>query len=498
MAGKFIPFGDYLPDIPPETNQGLVVAGNCLPYDGYFASMPSVTAYSTNALSGVCIGFFSTRDNVGVSYSYAGDASALYRLSSAVWADATRASGGAYSTATDDVWEFAKWGNYVIATNYSDVIQSITMGDTAFTALSGSPPKARHMAVVREFLVLGNVTDYSSGAAVPNRVHWSGFDNIGTWTPALATQCDYQDLQGDGGWVQKVVGGEYGIVFQERSIWRMTYVGSPFVFQFDEIEPGMGTPAPNSVIKKGDRIFYLGQDDFFLFYGGASTPIGHNRIYKTFINDFDANYYQKICGMAHPVEPFVFWAYPGAGNTGGVPNKVLAYNWVANKWSGPISITVELLCLFQREGYTLDGLDAVSASLDALVYSLDSREWMGRVLQFAAFTSAHKLGTFSGTHLDATFQTGEKQLLPGRKSLVTNMRPHIEQGNGTLSVSLFTHSRNKPTESLTASTAITMNTDGECPQSIDEARYYRADMSTTGPFTHAYGVEIEYEPGGRY
>jgi hypothetical protein len=45
--------------------------------------------------------------------------------------------------------------------------------------------------------------------------------------------------------VQKVVGGEYGLVFQERAVWKMTYIGSPVIFQFDLIERSRGAFAPS-------------------------------------------------------------------------------------------------------------------------------------------------------------------------------------------------------------------------------------------------------------
>jgi hypothetical protein len=196
-------------------------------------------------------------DKDGNSFNYAGDISDLYRLADTTWTNATRATSGNYSVAEEDFWEFAQWGERVLATNFVNDIQAITAGASNFATLAGTPPKARHMAVVRDFLVLGNVTDYSTGASVANRVHWSGFNNIETYEPAAATQADYQDLQGSGGHVQKVVGGEYGIIFQERSIWRMTYVGSPLVFQFDEVERGRGTPVPGSVVNYGSTIFYL-------------------------------------------------------------------------------------------------------------------------------------------------------------------------------------------------------------------------------------------------
>ncbi len=488
-----IDFGEYLPDQPPLGNPGLIRATNVLPYARQYKSFPGLVAYS-DALGTAANGSISALAKDGSVYNYCGDTSDLYRLSVSTWDDATRASGGSYNTASDDAWEFAKWGERIIATNYTDVIQDITMGASNFATLAGTPPKARHMAVVRDFLVLGNVTDISSGASRPNRVHWSGFDNVETWAPAIATQADYQDLQGDGGWIQKVVPGEYGLIFQERSIWRMTYIGSPIVFQFDEIGQGIGTPAPNSVVKHGNRVFYLGQDDFYMLMDGvAPQSIGAERVYKTFLNDYDSTYYYKVWAEVDPANTLVFWAYPGAANVGGRPNKLLVYNWTANRWAGPIDIETEILGRFQAPGYTLDGLDAVSADLDALPHSLDSKLWTAGAMNLAAFDSTHKLNTFTGAALNALLETGDRQIMGGKRSTITNTRPVIEQGTGTVQVG----ARNNYTSSPTFSAVTSVNADGEAPL-ISEGRYHRFRVNTSGEFDSTQGLEAEVAPGGRY
>lgn len=490
-----IKLGEYMPDLAPVDNPGLSVAKNCLPFANHYRSMPNISTYSLNGLANTAKGFFAGRDKAGNVYQYAGDASALYRLSTSTWYDSTRVS-GAYNTAADDHWEFAQWGEQVVATNYTDDLQAITFGQSNFAAVSGSPPKARHLGIVRDFLVLGNVTDYSSGAAVPTRIHWSGFDNIAQWTPGVAsTQCDYQDLKGNGGWVQRIVGGERGVIIQERSIQVMTYVGPPVIFQIDEIEPGKGTQAPNSVIVNGSRIFYLGQDDFYMFSGGQSLGIGHDRIYQTFIDSFDNTYPERVWGGTDPYKPFVFWAYPASGNVGGNPNRIIVYNWATNKWAGPIEITIETFCNMLTEGYTLDSLDSLSSSIDALAYTLDSRFYMGGTLNMGAFDSNHYLNTFGGSDLTAVFETGDKLLVPGKRMLVTNTRPLIEGGSASVSVAVS--GRNKTTESASFSSVVSMNSEGECP--VDsEGRYHRFRINVADGFTHASAIEIEAGIGGKY
>jgi hypothetical protein len=488
-----IEFGEYLPDLPRLGNPGLVKAQNCIPYANSYRPFPSSTFYSANRLSNEALGFLSARDKEGNTYTYAGDTSSLYRLSNSTWIDASRTAD--YSTASDDHWEMVKWGEKVIATNYTDDIQEITMAASNFAALAGTPPKARHMDIVKDFLVLGNVTDYSSGAAVPNRVHWSGFDNIETWAPAAATQADYQDLQGNGGWIQKIVGGEYGVIFQEKAIWRMTYIGSPIVFQFDQIETEKGTPSPNSVVKVGNNIYYLGHDGFYVFNGAHSKNISHNRIYKTFIDDLAENYKNNIISAADPAVPIILWAYPDSNAVNGRPNKVLIYNWAIDRWSLLEGISyIQSIGIFRGEGYTLDDLDTISTDLDALPYSLDSREWMGNTLNLAFFDQKKYLKTFSGADLTATWETGERQLIQGRRATVVNSTPLVDSAS---SITVASGTKTLRDSTPTYNTAVTINADGECPM-IAEGRYHSFRVVASGGFKQAQGLNIEATPGGRY
>ncbi|HZC81908.1 MAG TPA: hypothetical protein VE222_09375, partial [Nitrospiraceae bacterium] len=198
MAKAILPIREWTPDLP-NLGGGEVTALNVIPWQGSYKSFPSMAIYS-NALTARCQGAYFMRDSAANVYNFAGDATKLYKLGTATYADA---SGATYATAIDDWWEFTTWGQTVIATNYADVPQVITLGGGTFSALGGSPPKARHIAVIKDFVVLGNVTD---GTAAPNRVKWSALNDSTDWTISTSTQSDEQDIQGDGGWVQKIIG----------------------------------------------------------------------------------------------------------------------------------------------------------------------------------------------------------------------------------------------------------------------------------------------------
>lgn len=483
-----IQFGEYLPDLPPYNNPGLTVARNVVAVSNNYQAFPTSSVYS-NALAAACKGAVSYRDSAGNTVNFAGNATKLYKSASAVFADKSKVSG--YTTSPEEKWRFAKYGDIVIATNFSDPIQSFNLSSSSlFANLSATPnaPQARYLAVMRDFLVVGNTYDAVNGN-VPHRVRWTAVGDVTDFAVSAQTQSDYNDLNSSYGYVQAVVGGEYGVIYQERCITRMSYSGSPAIWRFDEVEPGKGTQAPGSVIKVGTYIFYLGIDGFYVFDGTQSVNIGSSKVDKTFFAEIDLNYLSNIVAAADFDKQVIYWAYPIWGNTSGRPNKILAYNYAPNstkRWSTIEGLDLEHFYVSLGEGYTLDSLDTISSSIDAITISLDSRVWTGKNFILSGFDSSHRQINFNGSPMTSVIETQEVSLSEGMLTDVNLVRPLIEGGT-TVAVQIGT--RNRLTDSVTWSSSSTPDSIGNCPFRVNGV-YHRARVTLTGGFTSAQGIGI--------
>src|SRR5690606_37518200 len=103
--------------------------------------------------------------------------------------------------------------------------------------------------------------------------------------------------------------------FQESSIRRLTYVGSPIIFQIDEVEPGRGTKAPGAVVQLGNLIFYYGLDGFCAFNGQASIPIGLAKVDRWFLERAESDMIHLMTGAVDPSMGRVRWAFASRGST---------------------------------------------------------------------------------------------------------------------------------------------------------------------------------------
>lgn len=419
---QLVPFGEWLPDRADLGNPGATVARNVIPVSDGYRPFPGLTVGS-NALATTAIGAGGGSDTAGNAFIYVGTRTGLSSLVNQTFTDV---SGATYITAEDGNWEFVLFGQTMVATNFDDHAQGLTLGGAAFANLitSSDKPKARHAAAVREFVVLGNTNDAVDGAK-PNRVWWSGIDDATNFTPAQSTQCDYNDLP-VGGWVQKIVGGlDYGLVFCERAVYRMTYVGTPLVFRFDQIERARGTAIPNSVVGKGRFAWYISEEGVMMTDGFTSKPIGHEKVDRWFWNQFDRVYNSRVSSAIFPLHKLVMWAFPGTGHSSGVPNTVLVYNWATDRFSYAL-LGCEMLFSSVSQGYTLDTLDTVSTDIDALAFSLDSRAWTGGSFIMGAVDTSNRYATLTGSNLAALLETGEVQPNPQGYTEVTSVRPIIQ------------------------------------------------------------------------
>lgn len=480
-----IPFGAYLPDLPTFNNPGATVASGVLPKTGGgYEPLPSLSAVSA-ALTARCRGAVSMTDINGATYNYAGDATKLYSASATAVTDLSKVGG--YANGTDDNWEFAKWGNACLATNYADAVQTVTLGASPFADLitSTRKPKARHIGVDSHgFVFLGNVTDAVDGP-IPYRVWWSALENAADFDPSAATQSDTQDLVGDGGDVQRIIeGGDYMLVFQQRAIQRFDYQGGAVIFNRATIERARGAVSAGTVVAVGRLVFYLGDDGFYVCDGTGSTAIGAGKIDRTFWAEVDQQYLGRITASIDPRKKIVAWSYATTSGAG-TPNKIIAFNWVDQRWS-TAEVSAELLFPSLSQGYTLEQLDAITTDLDALPLSLDSPAWMGGVVQLGAFDTSNKFASFSGANLAATLETAEVQLVDGERALLTSAMPMVD--GGTLSMAMGT--RNRINDSVTYGSSVSQDTVGRC-SFLSNARYHRARVSIAagGTWSNAQGVD---------
>ena len=482
-----INFGEFLPDQPALNNPGATEAKNVIPAaTGYrcFKDLSALSGAATNKI----LGMFSGKDDSGNAALYAGDSGKLYKMNAADSSLTDLSKGGGYSTAGDDRWRFVQFGETLLATNYDDAIQTGTVASgSAFADLSGTPPKAKFIAVVRDQVMLGYTNDGVDGEK-PYRLWWSGVNSATSWTSGTALS-DYQDVA-DAGDCTGLVGGEYAIALFERAIVRLSFVGAPLVYQVDRLTNQRGCSVPGSVASVGSGlVFFLSDDGFYMLRGQDLVPIGAEKINRWFLDRFKVADKENVVSAVDPINQNVIWAFPSTASATGENDEILVYNYNLNRWSYAEVDCTALSQLFTA-GYTLEQLDNINSSIDALPASLDDALYKGGSFFFAG-AKDKKVHSFTGDCLDATIETGEFQVSPGKRSLINNVIPYLTNKSGqSPTVSVAVGSRSRQIDQPTFTSASAINTDGYCPVR-SHGGFHRVRMSVTGDWEVAQGVDVD-------
>jgi hypothetical protein len=484
-------WGPWTPDVTDFEGPDNYKIQNAIPRGDGYGPFQDISPY-TGALPAPCRGAFYALKSDGTVVTFAGTSNKLYQLNNTTftWTDVSL-SGGTYGALSSTAqWQFAQTGNFVFATQANAALQVFDLSSPAtFVNALGSPPQAAYITVVGVFLVLSGLL------SAAYRIQWSGLDDFNSstsWTVGL-NSADFQDFP-DGGLVRGVAGGtQTGIIFQDQAIRTMAYVaGSPIIFQIDRISQDKGLFAPYSIIKAGENIFfYAGQGFHMIPPGGLPTQIGRERVDRTFLADLDKGNLQLFMGVADPRSTRVYWAYKSVSGTVGAFDKLLGYDYLLDRFF-PVAMSGQYLLGMSQTGLTLENLDSISSSIDAMTLSLDAYATAVQP-ELSLFDGSNILGFFRGLNLEAILQSGE-QGTDGTRLTVKGFRPITDSPVAMGSLSY----RDTQAQTSIAGREVGLSArTGRCDMMRD-ARYVRFQTRIPAgtAWTFSAGIEPDVEQNG--
>ncbi len=487
-----VPFGEWLPDRPPLGNPGMTVAKNCVPRLAGYGPYPSLQSAGLGAADDTVLAGYLAEDTSQIPYNFAATQGKLYRYAPTGLSDVSKSGG--YRLSGSSSWALEQFGEIVYAANMNDPMQWFNLRtSTAFADVGGGAPRARHLGVIGNFMIAGNVYDAEYGRGrVPNGIWWPAIGNPLSWPQpgtdlAISVQSDIQPLEGNGGEVMAVASGaELGAIFQERKIWRMSYIGGAVIFALDDVEVTRGLLIPGLAIPIGRRIFFCAEDGFYWFNYTTATPVGEERVNRFFLNDIDSELFHRVTWAVDPDRPLLLIAYPGQGHDAlGNPNRILVYNYVLDRFS-LIEENVEALVRALTFGEHLDSLPTDDLDAFEPTTSFDDPVAGPGAEKLGGYTTTHELGRFDGGYPQATLETGDVELRQGWRSFCGSVRPLVKGADAEVQVAGLARS-NRLAEF--GSTSV-QDEDGKCPVRVD-ARYHRFRVKIpAGGFEDAVGVDV--------
>lgn len=438
-----LPVAEFMPDMP-DLSDATTIATNVMPITPQsYGPVRDLYVASDNSVNAPILGMGSAADAAQVQYVFVGNDTTMNVLfgGSTTFSDVTN-SGGPYAAFPEN-WHFAQFNNLMLATDFADPIQTYTLGTGLFTNLAAAAPKARYIAVAKNFVIVANTSD-PIGGQNPARVWWSANNDPTNWpTPgslaAQQVQSDYNDLNGPMGAISGLAPNLAGCdcaIFFERGVFRMIYAGPPTVFDFYPAASVRGTSSPNSIVSLGQMVYYFGEDGFYAFDGTTSVPIGANKVDRWFLENADLSYYTisgKIFDTAHLIigapdvnNKAIMWTFrmssadlPASGIP--APTHMLIYRWDIQRWS---------YCELAPEWIQRTPAPNATTGTTVGLAKVTEGEFQIVAMSPAGASSPYPsyMAYFAGSYLTAEVGSKVVQINQGSRSMLTGVRPLVNSG----------------------------------------------------------------------
>lgn len=292
--------------------------------------------------TGTLIAHFKQFDDT--TFLLVGDATKLYRYVPGTQSLAD-ISGTTYGPTPDNPWcGFFAFNSYYV-TNLIDGLHKFT-GVGNFVNLSGAP-RARSGLTLNDYVLLFNTVD--DDGEHHQRIQWAaeGTDDDWVATPTNdAGRFDFLSLSDQGLAIQKI--GNDAVLYFERSIIPLTFIGGNEVFGARQIIEKIGLIGQDAIVNLGDRHIFMGNEFFCEYVGGASInrEIG-NKVRDSVYSNLHPVFKNRTKSMHLPDTNEIMFFYPSSNSIGECDTCVI-YNTVDTSWYGPFPITVSAVGTTQR------------------------------------------------------------------------------------------------------------------------------------------------------
>jgi len=240
------------------------------------------------------------------------------------------ASVGTPINATD--WSLDNWGEVLVASPVNGPIYAWnpTAGDKTAIVITEAPPVNDGVFVAmpqRQIIAWGSTF---TGVKDPLLLRWCDVNNYSNWTALITNQAGSYRIPKGSRVVQCIQGPQQGLVWTDLAVWAMQYVGSPYVYQFNELGTGCGLIGRRAAGSINGIVYWMGPSQFFKLAGGGVEPI-KCPVWDVIFQDIDMAYADNIRIAPNSRFGEISWFYPTHGSNG-QPTKYVKYNILLDCW----------------------------------------------------------------------------------------------------------------------------------------------------------------------
>ena len=168
-----------------------------------------------------------------------------------------------------------------------------------------------------------------NGVQDPLLIRFSSQENPVDFFPTATNTAGDLRLGGGSTFVQAVETKQQILVFTNKTLHAMKFIGPPFTFGLQELSKNITIMSPFSAIAVEDAVFWMGVDTFYVYSGGQTIQLPCTVKDKVFL-DFNFEERDKVHVGLNSEFSEILWFYPSSGGT--TVDKYVAYNYLEKVW----------------------------------------------------------------------------------------------------------------------------------------------------------------------
>ena len=167
------------------------------------------------------------------------------------------------------------------------------------------------------------------GVQDPLLIRFSSQENPVDFFPTATNTAGDLRLGGGSTFVQAVETKQQILVFTNKTLHAMKFIGPPFTFGLQELSKNITIMSPFSAIAVEDAVYWMGVDTFYVYSGGQTIQLPCTVKDKVFL-DFNFEERDKVHVGLNSEFSEILWFYPSSAGT--QIDKYVAYNYLEKVW----------------------------------------------------------------------------------------------------------------------------------------------------------------------
>ena len=168
-----------------------------------------------------------------------------------------------------------------------------------------------------------------NGVQDPLLIRFSSQENPVDFFPTATNTAGDLRLGGGSTFVQAVETKQQILVFTDKTLHAMKFIGPPFTFGLQELSKNITIMSSASAIAVDDSVFWMGIDTFYIYSGGQTIQLPCPVKDKVFL-DFNLEEKDKVHVGANSEFGEIMWFYPSADQT--TVDSYVIYNYIDKVW----------------------------------------------------------------------------------------------------------------------------------------------------------------------